>query len=136
MNGLIRILSLFWMPGSPIFKIQASNRFFSKLGVNETTEFIGQVSFMYQDETYTLDVGQNGFTMINDGTTGKETYDAGRYIYLELPEQSGPVTLDLNYLYNPPCTFSKFTTCLVPPKQNTLPFPVYAGEQIISLDNR
>lgn len=103
----------------------------SKLGVKATTYFIGKITFEYNDETYDLDVGNNGFTMVSDKTSGNETYGGGRYIYLDLPEKDGLVTLDFNYLYNPPCAFSKFTTCLFPPRQNVLPFKILAGEKIL-----
>ncbi|RLD30044.1 MAG: hypothetical protein DRI75_01435 [Bacteroidetes bacterium] len=102
----------------------------SQLGVKTSTNFIGKVTFTFLDQSYSLDVGENGFTMISDETTGDETYGGGRYIYLDLPETDGNVRLDFNYLYNPPCAFSKFTTCLYPPRQNNLPFKILAGERI------
>lgn len=102
----------------------------SQLGVKTSTNFIGKVTFTFLDQSYSLDVGENGFTMISDETTGDETYGGGRYIYLDLPETDGNVRLDFNYLYNPSCAFSKFTTCLYPPRQNNLPFKILAGERI------
>lgn len=101
----------------------------SQLGVKTSTDFIGKVTFTFQDQPYGLDVGENGFTMVSDETTGDETYGGGRYIYLDIPETDGAVRLDFNYLYNPPCSFSKFTTCLYPPRQNNLPFKILAGEK-------
>lgn len=95
-----------------------------------SVKFIGQVSFNYNNETYTLDVGQSGFTMVGDDTSGDNTYGGGRYMYLDLPEDNGAVTVDFNTLYNPPCAFSEFTTCLYPPRQNVLPFELTAGETI------
>ena len=102
----------------------------SQLGVKASTKFIGQVLFNYNDKTYSLDVGENGFTMVSDATTGSDTYGGGRYVYLNLPKTNGSVTLDFNRLYNPPCSFSKYTTCLYPPRQNNLPFEILAGETI------
>jgi hypothetical protein len=101
----------------------------SQLGVNANTDFIGKVTFTFKDKSYVLDVGKNGFTMVSDETTGDKTYGGGRYIYLDLPESNGVVRLDFNYLYNPPCSFSKYTTCLFPPRQNNLPFKILAGEK-------
>jgi len=101
----------------------------TQLGVNASTDFIGNVTFSFNGQTYTLDVGKNGFTMVSDETTGDESYGGGRYMYLDLPETNGVVSLDFNYLYNPPCAFSKFTTCLFPPRQNNLPFKILAGEK-------
>lgn len=102
----------------------------SQLGVQASTKFIGQIRFDYQGETHALDVGNNGFLMVADATNDEETYGGGRYVYLDLPESDGKVTLDFNRLYNPPCSFSAYTTCLYPPRQNRLPFKVLAGETI------
>ena len=100
----------------------------SKLGVPDVTDFIGQVRFSYKGVPYSLDVGSEGFVMVGDLTSGETTYGGGRYMYLELPETNGAVTLDFNYLFNPPCAYSEFTTCLYPPRQNQLAFGVKAGE--------
>lgn len=102
----------------------------SQLGVKTNTNFIGYVTFDYKDNSYQLDVGSNGFTMVNDETSGNDTYGGGRYIYLDLPEKDGELKIDFNRLYNPPCSFSQYTTCLYPPQQNHLPFKVTAGETL------
>lgn len=102
----------------------------SQLGVNANTTFIGKISFEHQGKQYNLEVGQDGFLMIADETTGEETYGGGRYVYLDLPKEDGKVTLDFNKLYNPPCSFSDYTTCLYPPSSNFLPFAVNAGELV------
>ena len=100
----------------------------SKLGIPDVTDFIGQLRFRYEGKPYSLDVGSEGFVMVGDLTSGETTYGGGRYMYIELPKTNGSVTLDFNYLYNPPCAYSKFTTCLYPPRQNQLDFRVKAGE--------
>ncbi len=97
------------------------------------TKFIGKVTFEIEGKSHSLDVGEGGFTMVSDDTTADDTYGGGRYIYLDLPDNDGPVTIDFNRLYNPPCAFSEFTTCLYPPRQNVLPFKILAGEKIIRL---
>ena len=102
----------------------------SQLGVNANTNFIGNVSFIYEGNTHHLEVGADGFTMVGDLTTGDSTYGGGRYIYLDVPQTDGKVQLDFNYLYNPPCAFNSYTTCLYPPRQNHLPFEIAAGETI------
>ena len=102
----------------------------SKLGINDYTDFVGKVEFIFKDKLYTLDVGSQGFTMVGDLTSGESTYGGGRYLYLELPESDGKVSLDFNYLYNPPCAFSEFTTCLFPPSQNQLAIKIEVGERI------
>lgn len=68
------------------------------------------------------------FVMFKDRTNGDETYGAGRYMYLALPVD-GYVDLDFNKAYNPPCAFTDFATCPLPPSRNWLPIPVPAGEK-------
>ena len=101
----------------------------TQLGPTETVDMIGELSFDYQGQRYALEVGRGGFTMVGDATTGRTTYGGGRYIDLALPDTSGPVVLDFNRLYNPPCTFSIFTTCQYPSAQNVLPFEIRASEK-------
>lgn len=68
------------------------------------------------------------FIMFADATSGRETYGAGRFMYLPLPK-SGEVPLDFNKAYNPPCAFNEFATCPLPPQQNRLALKVQAGEK-------
>ncbi len=68
------------------------------------------------------------FLMFADATSGRETYGAGRYIYVPLPQQ-GEVPLDFNKAYNPPCAFNEFATCPLPPRQNRLKLKIEAGER-------
>jgi len=95
-----------------------------------STSFIGKMTFMHNDKIHTLEVGNGGFTMIGDATTGETTYGGGRYMYIKLPDSNGEVNLDFNKLYNPPCAFSEFTTCLYPPRQNHMSFEILAGEKL------
>ena len=67
------------------------------------------------------------FFLFRDATSGKTTYGAGRYLYTPLP-QDGRVILDFNQAKNPPCTFTDFATCPLPPKGNVLTVAVNAGE--------
>jgi uncharacterized protein (DUF1684 family) len=68
------------------------------------------------------------FFIFGDQTNGRETYGAGRFLYAS-PAKHGKVILDFNKSYNPPCAFSEYTTCPLPPPQNTLPFRIEAGEK-------
>ena len=110
-----------------------SNDVKSQLGMLTSIDFIGYVSFTYDDKPYRLDVSEEGFIMVGDETSGDATYGGGRYMYIDLPKTNGTVALDFNKLYNPPCSYSKYTTCLYPPHQNDLPFKVTAGETMTSL---
>ena len=65
--------------------------------------------------------------ILRDQTSGKETYPAGRFLYAELPK-AGKVTLDFNKSYNPPCAFTAYATCPLPPPQNWMPVRIEAGE--------
>jgi uncharacterized protein (DUF1684 family) len=67
------------------------------------------------------------FFIFRDATTGKSTYGAGRFLYSDLPKD-GRVTLDFNKAYTPPCAFTPYATCPLPPKQNRLTVAIEAGE--------
>ncbi|WP_433334517.1 DUF1684 domain-containing protein [Spirillospora sp. CA-294931] len=64
-----------------------------------------------------------------DATTGRETYAPGRFLRIPRPEADGAVTVDFNRAFVPPCGFSDFYSCPIPPPQNRLPVPVRAGEK-------
>jgi uncharacterized protein (DUF1684 family) len=84
-------------------------------------------------QAYRMDEDQGGrgpslFVPFRDATTGTETYAAGRYI--ELPENTtGIYELDFNRAYNPFCAYGRNYSCPVPPRENTLPLPIRAGEK-------
>jgi len=67
------------------------------------------------------------FFMFKDGTSNKTTYGAGRYLYTPLPK-NGKVTIDFNRAMNPPCAFTNFATCPLPPAKNRLSVAITAGE--------
>lgn len=69
------------------------------------------------------------FIIFKDATSGKETYPAARYVYAPPPDRNGRTVIDFNKAYNPPCAFTSFATCPLPPPQNRLPFRVEAGEK-------
>lgn len=69
------------------------------------------------------------FVLFRDTTAGKTTYGSGRFLYVTPPDATGRVILDFNRAYTPPCGFTPFATCPLPPPQNRLPFPIPAGEQ-------
>ncbi len=71
---------------------------------------------------------QQLFFIFRDLTSGKETYGGGRFLYSDLP-RDGKVVLDFNKAYNPPCAFTAFATCPLPPKENRMPVRVEAGER-------
>ncbi|MCM2327519.1 MAG: DUF1684 domain-containing protein [Lysobacter sp.] len=93
----------------------------------------GYVEFELGGQTHRLDaVGEDEglFFVLRDATAGDTTYRPGRFLYVQKkPEPGKPFELDLNRIYNPPCAFSEFTTCPLPPKQNILKVRVEAGEK-------
>lgn len=68
------------------------------------------------------------FIIFADATSGRETYGAGRYMYVPRPK-GDRLLLNFNKAYNPPCAFNDFATCPLPPRQNRLPIKVEAGEK-------
>ena len=69
------------------------------------------------------------FIIFADGTNGEETYGAGRFVYAKAPGEDGRVIIDFNKAYNPPCAFTDYATCPLPPPQNQLPVRITAGEK-------
>jgi uncharacterized protein len=67
------------------------------------------------------------FFIFADATSGKETYPSGRFLYAAFPKD-GTLILDFNKAYNPPCAFTPYATCPLPPQQNRLPVRIEAGE--------
>ncbi|HEY3400829.1 MAG TPA: DUF1684 domain-containing protein [Geothrix sp.] len=68
------------------------------------------------------------FLIFKDATSAHGTYPAGRFLYAAMP-RNGKVVLDFNRAINPPCAFTIFATCPLPPKQNQLDIAVPAGEK-------
>lgn len=100
------------------------------LGETELQESPGIVEFTYKGAKYHLRPiyeGKTLFVLFKDPTNKAETYQAGRMLNTPLPV-NGIVDLDFNRAYNPPCTFTPYATCPLPPKENAVPFPVRAGE--------
>lgn len=95
----------------------------------------GLLSFKIDGETHTLaplnSPGSDRFFIIfGDETNGGETYGGGRYIYIDTPGEDNTTYIDFNKAYNPPCVFTEFATCPLPPAQNKLPVEVTAGEKM------
>ena len=116
-----------WVPYAQTKKIPIANI----LGRTEPEDSPGYVEFTLQNKPMRLEpVSEDGqlFFMFKDATSGKTTYGAGRFLYAAMPKD-GVVDLDFNKAKNPPCAFTAFATCPLPPKQNTLAIAVEAGEK-------
>ena len=83
-------------------------------------------------ELYPFSSGKGYFLVIADETTGIDTYGAGRFMYA-IPDSLGRIILDFNKAYNPPCAFSPYATCPMPPRENFLPAAIEAGEKSVHL---
>lgn len=103
------------------------------LGQTGQQRSVGTLVFEYEGKEYTLDAldegGDEFFIIFGDETNARETYGAGRYMYVPVPKEGDRVIIDFNKAYNPPCAFTEFATCPLPPKQNVLPFAIPAGEK-------
>lgn len=92
----------------------------------------GYLVFSIAGKEYKLDAlleGEEFFIIFGDKTNKKETYGAGRFVYSAKPDADGYTFLDFNKAYNPPCAFTPYATCPLPPKQNLLPIEIKAGEK-------
>jgi uncharacterized protein (DUF1684 family) len=76
-----------------------------------------------------MNVSESGvFFVFRDATSGRISYGAGRFLNTEAAID-GRIVLDFNFAYSPPCAFTPFATCPLPPPENWLPFAVEAGEK-------
>jgi len=93
----------------------------------------GYVEFKLNGVSHKMDVvgdADGMFFVMRDGTAGDTTYRPSRFLYVEQkPKPNETFTLDFNRAYNPPCAFSEFTTCPLPPEQNILKTRIEAGEK-------
>jgi uncharacterized protein (DUF1684 family) len=92
----------------------------------------GRAEFMLDGKKLSLEpVIENAdtlFFIFKDSTAGHETYGAGRFLYTDNPHD-GKVVIDFNKAENPPCAFTPYATCPLPPPQNRLAIPIRAGEK-------
>lgn len=102
------------------------------LGMIEEENSPGALLFNKDGKEFRLDVldeGDSYFLIFADETSGKETYGAGRFLYVNKPDSTEKIFIDFNKAYNPPCAFTKYATCPLPPKQNYLKLRITAGEK-------
>lgn len=131
-----------YFPEDPSWRIEATWEAFSPPRILKIENIIGTVSpeavpgkavFEYKGKTYELwpiqESGENSlFFIFSDQTSGEETYGSGRFLFTD-PPKDGKVVLDFNHAISPPCAFTAFATCPLPPAQNRLAIRVAAGEK-------
>jgi len=141
-NSKIRreFTGLKWFPTDASWKIAAKFTpydglktilFDSQNGVKQPMQSPGFVTFTKNDKQYRLEPvweAKELFFIFRDATSNKSTYGAARFLYAE-PAKDGTVILDFNKAINPPCAFTAFATCPLPPPQNRLTLAVTAGEK-------
>jgi uncharacterized protein len=103
------------------------------LGQTENQPSPGYLEFTLRGKRLRLDPlveDKHLFVIFKDFTSGGETYPPGRFLNAAMPAngKAANVILDFNKAYNPPCAFTPFATCPLPPKQNQLSVRIEAGE--------
>jgi uncharacterized protein len=131
-----------WYPPDEAYKVQAKFVPYPEGKTLAIVNIINEVSkqpcpgyaeFELHGEKFQLDAIKEGdglFFVFRDGTAGATTYQSARFLDIDKqPEANATFTLDFNKAYNPPCAFSAYTTCPLPPKQNILKTRLEAGER-------
>lgn len=104
------------------------------LGTIEEEPSPGVLVFNVKGKDFKLHpIGDSGnlFIVFGDESNTVETYGGGRFLTVKKPDADGKTIIDFNKAVNPPCMFSPYATCPMPPQENILPFPVYAGEKMV-----
>lgn len=103
------------------------------VGTLKDTPNPGVVEFAHGGKPYRIEAldGGNGslFLVFADRTNGHGSYPAGRFLDAPAPDAQGRVVLDFNRSYNPPCAYTAFATCPLPPAENRLDLAIEAGEK-------
>ena len=103
------------------------------IGTESLSPSPGAVEFERDGQTWRLQAlgepGRDLFLVFADGTSGHGSYPAGRFLDAAWPDEEGRVVLDFNRAYNPPCVFTLFATCPLPPAENRINLPIAAGEK-------
>ena len=93
----------------------------------------GAVEFERGGKTFRLQALDEGegtlFLVFADRTSGHGSYPAGRFLDAPMPDAQGKLVIDFNQAYNPPCAFTPFATCPLPPPENRLDLAIEAGEK-------
>ena len=141
-DSRVHFTGLQYWPGGPQWRLQARfvphppGRTLPIANIIGTTDEIpnpGVVEFTRNGTPYRLEALDQGegtlFLVFADRTSGHGSYGAGRFIDAPMPDARGRLTLDFNRAYNPPCAFTPFATCPLPPPENRLDLRVEAGEK-------
>jgi hypothetical protein len=137
-----------WYAPDPAFRVQAkwtpylpqkTISIASIIGTEDKSPVPGVAEFSIGGQSYRLEpiIETPGdtvlFFILRDSTSPKTSYGAGRFLYADFPDhgldQPGTVWLDFNRLQNPPCAYTPYATCPLPPRQNWLKAALPVGEK-------
>ena len=146
--ALVRFQGLKWYPPKARYRVTArwipyvpprSTTLATLIGTSYSRPVPGAAEFTLAGKTYRLEpVLENPaetklFFILRDTTSTSTTYGACRFLYTGLPDgglaQPGKLVLDFNRLENPPCAYTPYATCPLPPARNRLPIPLPVGEK-------
>ncbi len=128
-------------PVKPEWKIKATFKEYEQdkyievpnvLGESYQEKIPGILSFSVNNQTYYLSplgTRENLFLIFGDETNAETTYGGGRFLSVGKPDEDNNVYIDFNKAYNPPCAFTPYATCPLPPRENILPVKIEAGEK-------
>ncbi len=124
-----------WIPYSPHKTITLA----TLVGTSYNQPVPGAAEFTLAGETFRLEpvledpAAAKLFFILRDTTSTSTTYSACRFLYTGFPtsglDKPGGLVLDFNRLENPPCAYTPYSTCPLPPPGNRLPIPLPVGEQ-------
>jgi hypothetical protein len=124
-----------WIPNNPPHSLTIPN----VLGQISHEPSPGTAEFTLNGQTMRLEpviedpADKTLFFIFRDTTSKTTTYQAGRFLYASLPsngvDKPGTIVLDFNRTQNPPCVYTAFATCPLPPQQNRLNIAIPAGEK-------
>jgi uncharacterized protein len=121
-----------WIPYTPEHEVKIA----TIIGTALDEKVPGAAEFAVDGKTVRLEPvveGKRLFFIVRDLTSRTTTYGASRFLYTEFPSQGldkpGELTLDFNKLVNPPCAYTPYATCPLPPQQNRLQVAIPAGEK-------
>ena len=118
-----------WVPNPAGQTIEVANI----IGTTDEVPNPGAIEFERDGTTHRIEALDEGgdelFLVFADRTNGHGSYGAGRFLYVPKPDADGRVVVDFNRSYNPPCAFTAFATCPLPPPENRLDLAVTAGEK-------
>jgi len=123
-----------WIPYTPYKTVKLA----TLIGTNYDQPVPGTADFRINGRSFRLEPVLEDptvaklFFILRDTTSTTTTYGACRFLYTGFPsnglDKPGELVLDFNRLENPPCAYTSFATCPLPPPGNRLPIPLPVGE--------